>query len=108
MTFQQLSYVVEISSCGSINKAAQKLFLSQSGLSVAVKELEKELGFKIFYRSNRGVSFTTEGREFLGYATSLMEQKRHIENMYSENRARACLIAFNVAAQRFPLPRTPF
>ena len=31
MTFQQLEYIVEISKCGSINKAAQKLFLSQSG-----------------------------------------------------------------------------
>ena len=44
MTFQQLTYVVEISKCGSINKAAQKLFLSQSGISTAVRELEEELG----------------------------------------------------------------
>lgn len=43
MTFQQLEYVVEISKCGSINKAAQKLFLSQSGISTAVRELEQEL-----------------------------------------------------------------
>ena len=40
MTFQQLEYIVEISKCGSINKAAQKLFLSQSGISTAVRELE--------------------------------------------------------------------
>ena len=33
MTFQQLEYIVEISKCGSINKASQKLFLSQSGIS---------------------------------------------------------------------------
>ena len=44
MTFQQLTYVVEISKCGSINKAAHKLFLSQSGISTAVRELEQELG----------------------------------------------------------------
>ena len=44
MTFQQLTYVVEISKCGSINKAAHKLFLSQSGISTAVRELEEELG----------------------------------------------------------------
>lgn len=47
MTFQQLEYVVEISKCGSINKAAQKLFLSQSGISTAVRELEQELGIRI-------------------------------------------------------------
>lgn len=62
MTFQQLEYVVEISKCGSINKAAQKLFLSQSGISTAVRELEQELGIRIFARSNRGVEFTQEGK----------------------------------------------
>ena len=67
MTFQQLTYVVEVSKCGSINKAAHKLFLSQSGISTAVRELEQELGIQFFTRSNRGVEFTPEGREFLGY-----------------------------------------
>ena len=74
MTFQQLTYVVEISKCGSINKAAHKLFLSQSGISTAVRELEQELGIQFFVRSNRGVEFTPEGREFLGYAVSMLEQ----------------------------------
>mgnify|MGYP000715408692 CR=1 FL=1 len=54
MTFQQLEYIVEISKCGSINKAAQKLFLSQSGISTAVRELENELGIRVLARSNRG------------------------------------------------------
>ena len=43
MTFQQLTYVVEVSKCGSINKAANKLFLSQSGISTAIRELELSL-----------------------------------------------------------------
>ena len=76
MTFQQLTYVVEISKCGSINKAAHKLVLSQSGISTAVRELEEELGIQFFVRSNRGVEFTPEGEEFLSYAISLLEQKR--------------------------------
>ena len=61
MTFQQLMYVVEISKCGSINKAANKLFLSQSGISTAIRELEEELGIQFFVRSNRGVEFTADG-----------------------------------------------
>ena len=60
MTFQQLEYIVEISKCGSINKASQKLFLSQSGISTAVRELEGELGIQLLARSNRGVEFTPE------------------------------------------------
>lgn len=64
MTFQQLTYVVEISKCGSINKAAHKLFLSQSGISTAVRELEEELGIRFFVRSNRGVSLRRRARNF--------------------------------------------
>ena len=89
MTFQQLTYVVEISKCGSINKAAHKLFLSQSGISTAVRELEEELGIRFFVRSNRGVEFTPAGKEFLGYAVSLLEQKQRIERLYGEARATA-------------------
>ena len=89
MTFQQLTYVVEVSKCGSINKAAHKLFLSQSGISTAVRELEQELGIQFFTRSNRGVEFTPAGKEFLGYAVSLLEQKQRIERLYGEARTTA-------------------
>lgn len=102
MTFQQLTYVVEISKCGSINKAAHKLFLSQSGISTAVRELEQELGIRFFTRSNRGVEFTPEGREFLGYAVSLLEQKRRIEELYGEARNEAAPVHFSVSTQRYP------
>lgn len=106
MTFQQLTYVVEISKCGSINKAAHKLFLSQSGISTAVRELEEELGIKFFVRSNRGVEFTPEGKEFLGYAVSLLEQKQRIESLYGESRtpSRRCISAFPPSG--IPLQRT--
>ena len=101
MTFQQLEYVVEISKCGSINKAAQKLFLSQSGISTAVRELEQELGIRIFARSNRGVEFTQEGKEFLSYAVSLLEQKHRVESLYGESRNDAPM-RFSVSSQRYP------
>ena len=92
---------VEISKCGSINKAAQKLFLSQSGISTAVRELEQELGIRIFARSNRGVEFTQEGKEFLSYAISLLEQKHRIEGLYKDSRDDAPM-RFSVSCQRYP------
>ena len=106
MTFQQLTYVVEISKCGSINKAAHKLVLSQSGISSAVRELEEELGIQFFVRSNRGVEFTPEGKEFLSYAISLLEQKQRIERLY-EARDTAAPARFSVSTQRYPSLRTP-
>ena len=46
MTFEQLNYVIEVSKTGSINKAAVNLFVSQSSLSQAIQNLEKELGYE--------------------------------------------------------------
>ena len=108
MTFQQLTYVVEIFKCGSINKAAHKLVLSQSGISTAVRELEEELGIQFFLRSNRGVEFTPEGEEFLSYAISLLEQKRRIEQLYGEGRNAAAPVRFSVSTQRYPFTEDAF
>ena len=108
MTFQQLTYVVEISKCGSINKAANKLFLSQSGISAAIRELEEELGIQFFVRSNRGVEFTPDGREFLGYAVSLLEQKRWIETRYGEARNAAPATHLSISSQRYPFTEDAF
>ena len=48
MTLTQLRYLVAIAECGSINAAAAQLYASQSNLSTAVKDLERELGITIF------------------------------------------------------------
>ena len=51
MTIQQIRYALEIAETGSINKAAEKLFVSQPSLTNALRELEKSLGITIFNRS---------------------------------------------------------
>ena len=61
MTFQQLSFVVEVANCESINKAAERLYTSQSNVSNSIKALEEELGIQIFLRTKKGVS-VTEGK----------------------------------------------
>ena len=108
MTFQQLNYLVEISKCGSINKAAQKLFLSQSGISIAIKELEEELGITFFLRTNRGVTFTPEGREFLNHAVSLLDSKRQLEQLYGNNKEKAASAYLSVSSQRYPFVEEAF
>lgn len=82
MTLQQLKYVIEVARCRSINKAAQKLFISQPSLSNAIKELEEEIGITIFTRTNRGIVVTPEGSEFLGYARQVVEQAELLESRY--------------------------
>lgn len=47
MTLLQMRYILEVERCGSMNRAAQDLFISQSALSTAILEVEKELGITI-------------------------------------------------------------
>ena len=74
MTLQQLHYVLVIAEAGSLNRAAEQLYLSQPSLTSAVRELEKELGIVLFNRSGRGVTPTQDGAEFLLYARQLYHQ----------------------------------
>jgi len=82
MTLQQLKYIIKIVECGSITEAAKQLFITQPSLSTAVKELEKELGIEIFYRTTRGISLTNDGTEFLSYARQVIEQTELMEQRY--------------------------
>ena len=74
MTLTQMNYIITISETGSLNKAAEALYISQPSLTNAVKELEKELGIIIFNRSGRGVTLTNDGTEFLMYARQIYGQ----------------------------------
>ena len=82
MTLNQLKYIIAISKENSLNDAAKKLFISQPSLSAAVHSLEEELGFDIFIRSKSGISLTTKGIEFLGYARSVVEQYDILDARY--------------------------
>ena len=86
MTLTQLRYVITIADTGSMNEHQKHFFISQPSLSQAVKELETEIGAELFKRSNRGVSVTQEGIEFLGYARQVVEQYELIESHYIERK----------------------
>ena len=82
MTLQQLKYIIKIVECGSISEAAKQLYISQPSLSNAVRELEKELGIEIFYRTPKGISLSVDGTEFLSYARQVVEQTELLEQRY--------------------------
>ena len=82
MTLSQLSYVIAVASSSSMNEASKKLFISQPSISATIRELEEEIGINIFIRSNRGISLTPEGEEFVGYAKQVVTQDKLIENKY--------------------------
>ena len=82
MTLQQLRYVITVAETGTITEAAQELYISQPSLTNAIHELEKEMNIQIFNRSNKGISISKEGEDFLGYARQVLEQAAILEDKY--------------------------
>ena len=78
MTLQQLKYAITISETGSLNKAAETLYISQPSLTTAIRELEKEIN-----RSGRGVTLTNDGTEFILYARQVYGQYNLLVEKYS-------------------------
>ncbi|MDF2651025.1 MAG: LysR family transcriptional regulator [Paenibacillus sp.] len=99
MTLQQLKYVIEVANRGSINEAAKRLFISQPSLSNAIKDLEEEMQLAIFERSNKGISLSKEGTEFLSYARQVVEQAELLESRYLN--AKPSPQHFSVSTQHY-------
>ena len=82
MTLQQLKYVITVAETGTITEAANKLYISQPSLTNAIHELEKEMNITIFNRTNKGITLSRDGDDFLGYARQVLEQAAILEDKY--------------------------
>lgn len=74
MTLQQLKYIIKVAETGSMTEAARDLFISQPSLTNAIRSLEKEMHVTIFNRTNKGVTVTPEGAQFLSCARQVLDQ----------------------------------
>ena len=99
MTIQQIQYLLTIVRTGSLNRAAEQLYVSQPTLTGVVKSLEEELGITLFNRTNRGVTLTPEGTDFLTYARSLYSQYEIIAEKYGD--ASKLKRKFGVSSQHY-------
>jgi DNA-binding transcriptional LysR family regulator len=82
ITLQQLQYFIEVAAEGSISAASDLLYVAQPTMSAAMKDLEARVGRDLLVRSARGVTLTTDGVEFLGYARQVVEQAELLEQRY--------------------------
>ena len=73
----------------SISKTANKLYVSQPAISYSLKELEKELGYKLFYRNSKGIEPTLEAKELYNYISTafniLNDAEEHVKNLNNLN-----------------------
>ena len=98
MTLQQLMYAITTADEKSINKTAQRFYVSQPAISDAIKDLEDEIGISIFERSNRGVTTTAEGADFIVYARQVVAQYDLLKERYIDKEQK---IRFGVSTQHY-------
>ena len=82
LNIQQIKYVLEVAASSSMRDAATRLFISQPALSSSIRDLEDELGILLFERTNKGITLTDEGREFVNYAKKAVGQYEILEDRY--------------------------
>lgn len=84
ITILQLMYVCEIEKRGSLSAAATSLYITQPTLSSAIKELESNLGYKIFTRDQKGSIPTTHGAMFIAQAKTVLKHYSALKTSYLE------------------------
>ena len=99
MNIQQLRYVVAIANSGTFREAAEKMYVSQPSLSISVRDLEKELGFKIFRRTSSGTFLTRRGMEFYEKAQDLVKGFDVFQNQYANPEEERD--EFSIASQHY-------
>jgi DNA-binding transcriptional LysR family regulator len=99
MNIKQLKYVVAIANTGTFREASEQLFVSQPSMSISIKDLETELGFQIFARTNTGVSLTPKGESFYEHAQSVLRQFESLESRYTHS--DETINYFSVASQHY-------
>jgi DNA-binding transcriptional LysR family regulator len=94
MTLKQLYYITTAADTGNITEAAKRLYISQPSLTAAIHDIEEEYGITVFLRSNKGITLTPDGEEFLGYARQILEQTWLLDERYkgkSSGKLRFCV-----------------
>lgn len=85
MRTEQLKYFVEVAKSHSICIAAEKLFVTPSAISVAIKNLETELSCTLFERSKNGMYLTKIGSKVLEQAEKIIEKEDYIHFLTAQD-----------------------
>src|SRR6478609_1770985 len=81
MTLSELRFVVAVAKERNFRRAAEKCFVSQPALSLAIKKLEEELGILLFERSRTDVSPTPIGEQVIAQAIKAIEEVAQIKEI---------------------------
>lgn len=79
MEMKQFTYVKMVAECGSITKAAGRLFISQPSLSNYISRIEEELGVLLFERSASPLALTYAGEQYLKHTAAILMEMDNLE-----------------------------
>lgn len=82
--YRHLHYFWAVAHEGNLTRAAEKLHVSQSAVSVQIQKLEKALGHDLFDRQNRQLSLTEAGRIALDHADTIFSTGQELENILQD------------------------
>ena len=98
-----------VAKCGSLTKAAEELFISQPAVSQAIKQLETQLGGKLFNRTHKGMELTeTGGKQIFSTVEKALKLFEDAESKYAELKDTATgivrICASDTVSTHFLLP----
>ena len=101
-TLRQLEYLVAVGDCGSVTIAAERQRVSAPSISVAISQLEAEMGLPLFIRRHaQGMTPTPQGQTMIGHARQVLDQARRmveaanrLSGMVRGNLTVGCLSTF--------------
>lgn len=96
MNLKHLEYFITVARLGSINKAAQSLFISQPYLGKIIKELEHTVGTILFQRTRGGVSLTPDGEEFMVHAENILREMEKLGSFHSSSTDKTFSLAVSM------------
>ena len=74
MSLSQIEYFVAVADAGHVGRAAEKLRIAQPAVSRQIRNLEGELGAKLFDRTPRGMKLSASGEIFLEHARAILDR----------------------------------
>lgn len=105
MTINQLECFYTVGKTLSFNVASKELYISQPAISKQIAHMEEELGFKLFKRNNRNVSFTKQGEIFYQSVCKIMQEYKEALNQCNNLSVQQLNIGYFVGVKEFVFTR---
>ena len=85
MDLRELEYLTALSEEGSVSRAADRLYMSQSSLSQFLQQYEDDLGVRLFLRTSKGIRPTTSGELFIEHMQRILLDYQRARNELWDN-----------------------